>query len=140
MNSRKFQITAILIILMAVIFLPPCLADDFDIVNTKFQRFSQEWVIKLQTSYLYTRNSPNIVKKGNQYLAAYYYLDESSIKTNVKQAKESSNIYTGLLQYNEYLLQSTGQTKHLAKSGQFSAKSLKQMTEIFLYKDGSWIR
>ena len=140
MKNKKRIITTIVMILMAGVFSCPCQADDFGAVNTKFQSFSRAWVIKLQASYLHSKETPSLVKQENQYVASYYYLDENSIKTDIKQARGSNTTYTGLLQYNEYLLQSIAQTQSLAKAGPFVPKSLKQMTEIFLYENGSWIR
>jgi len=122
------------------IFSYPCQAEDLDTVSLKFQEFVQEWVLKLQTSYLYTHDKPELIQTSNQYTARYYHLDETSIKTEVKKADNSNQIYTGVLQYNEYLFQSAGQTRQLAETGKFAVKSMKQMTEIFLYEKGSWVR
>lgn len=125
---------------MAGLFSYPCQADDFDTVSSSFKKFSRDWVTRLQSSYLYTQDSPGIVKKNGQYVASFDHLDENSVKTSVKKADGPGRIYTGLLQYNEYLFQSTGKTRDLAGAGRFTAKSMKQMTEIFLYKDGAWMR
>jgi len=58
----------------------------------------------------------------------------------VKKSDGSSGIYTGVLQYNEYLFQSAGSTRQLAETGKFEPGPMRQMIEIFLYEKGSWVR
>lgn len=139
-NLNRYSIMILVILSLWAVFPCPCQADDPDTVNLKFQEFVQEWVAKLQSSYLYTRDKPELVEAKNQYIARYYHLDETSIKTEVKKSDNSNQVYTGVLQYNEFLFQSTGTTRQLAETGKFKAGSMRQMTEIFLYEKGSWVR
>ena len=136
---NRYFIMALMALWIGVVS-SPCQAEDLDTVSLKFKEFAEEWVGKLQASYLYTHDNPELVQTGNQYTVRYYHLDQTSIKTEVKKADHSNQIYTGVLQYNEYLFQSTGQTRQSAETGKFSVKSMKQMSEIFLYEKGSWVR
>jgi hypothetical protein len=128
------------IILSAGVLIHPCQADDLNRVDQQFQQFVQGWVKKLQTAYLYTHESPEVVEKDGRYVARYYHLDPGSMKTDVKRASGETNVFTGVLQYNEILFQSTGQTRDLAQTGPYSVKCVRQMVEIFLYDKGTWVR
>jgi hypothetical protein len=129
-----------LIILLAGVLTHPCQADDLNRVEQQFEQFVQGWVKKLQTAYLYTRETPEVIKKDGRYVARYFYLDPGSMKTDVKQVSGESNVYTGVLEYKEFLFQATGQTRHLAETGAYAPKCVRQMIEIFLYEKGSWVR
>jgi hypothetical protein len=128
------------IILSAGVLIHPCQADDLERVDQQFQQFVQGWVKKLQTAYLYTRETPEVIEKDGRHVARYFQLDPGSMKTDVKRASGEADVYTGVLQYNEILFQSTGQTRRLAEKGQYSAKCVRQMVEIFLYDKGTWVR
>ncbi|WP_156887697.1 hypothetical protein [Desulfotignum balticum] len=128
------------IILLAGVLTFPCQADDLSRVDQQFDQFVQNWVKKLQTAYLYTRETPEVIEKEGQYVARYFYLDPGSMKTDVKPVSGESNVYTGVLEYKEILFQSTGQTPHLAETGAYAPKCVRQMIEIFLYDKGSWVR
>jgi hypothetical protein len=128
------------IILSAGVLTHPCQADDLSRVDQQFGQFVQNWVKQLQTAYLYTRETPEVINKDGRYVARYFYLDPGSMKTDVKQVSGESNVYTGVLEYREILYQSTGQTRHLAETGAFAQKCVRQMIEIFLYDKGSWVR
>ncbi len=58
----------------------------------------------------------------------------------MKPADSEDDMYTGVLQYREYLFESIGRTRDLAKTGKYTVRSVRQMTEIFLYDKGSWVR
>jgi hypothetical protein len=128
------------IILSAGVLIHPCQADDLEKVDQQFQQFVQDWVEKLQTAYLYTRETPEVIEEDGRYVARYYQLDPGNLKTDVKRASGETDVYTGVLRYNEILFQSTGQTRPLAERGQYSVKYVRQMVEIFLYDKGTWVR
>jgi hypothetical protein len=140
MKNFKHCIIFVLAVCLAGICSFPCQAEDQETVSLKFKHFAGKWIGTLQDAYLHTKDAPKLVITEDQYAARYYYLDESSIKTSVKKAGGTGNMYTGMLQYKEYLLESTGKTRDLAESGKFTVRSVKQMTEIFLYDNGSWER
>ncbi len=54
----------------------------------------------------------------------------------MKPADSEDDMYTGVLQYREYLFESIGRTRDLAKTGKYTVRSVRQMTEIFLYDKG----
>jgi hypothetical protein len=122
------------------VLIHPCQADDLEKVDQQFQQFVQEWVEKLQTAYLYNRETPELLEKEGAYVARYFQLDPDSIKIDVKRASGETGVYTGVLQYNEILFQSTGPTRRLAEKGQYTVKCVRKMIEIFLYDNGTWIR
>jgi hypothetical protein len=129
-----------LIILSAGMLTHPCQADDLSRVDQQFGQFVQDWMKNLQTAYLYTQETPEVIQKEGQYVARYFYIDPGSMKTNVKQVSGELNVYTGVLEYREILYQSTGQTRHLAETGAYAPKCVRQMIEIFLYDKGTWVR
>lgn len=130
----------ILILLTSGPSLGSCLANDLHLADTQFKTFGKSWVQKIQSAYLYSREHPKIEPDGTIYVASYYYIDPASVRTDVQQAPGSDQIYTGVLHYNEYLFQSRGNTREQALAGQYAPFSMKQMMEIFLYQDGSWVR
>ena len=137
---KKWRFIGLWIFLVLIPGLLPCQAEDFPVVNEKFHTFALEWVTKIQSSYRYSQENPKIETDGDQFIASYYYLDETSVKTDVKGAKNSNQIYTGVLSYNEYLFQSRANTRSQALASKFEPVSMKQMMELFLYQDGSWVR
>jgi hypothetical protein len=140
MKICKFSIIIVLVLCLTGLSPFPCQAEDKQTVSIEFQRFVQKWVDTLQKSYKYTQDAPELIVKGNQHIARYFHLDASSIKTEVKKAENTKDMYTGVLQYREYLFQSIGKTRDLAASGDYTVRSVRQMTEIFLYDNGTWVR
>ncbi len=142
-NRQNQQAASGLLIGLLLLLLQaaPCNAQESELgVKEAFQSFAMVWVDQLQNAYLYTSQSPKLEKKSGGVLASYHYLDRNSIKWDVKPAKNLPGVYTGVLYYNEHLVQSRGHSKPQALSGQFSTVSIKQMMEIFLYENGAWVK
>ncbi len=139
MKSNFIRMAALSMVL-AILFLPlPGHAESQAAVEQKFTTFAGTWILKIETAYLYTRQNPKIEFADGRYQASFYQIAADSIQTDVKAAAGSSSIFTGVLQYHEYLFQNTGATRDQALAGPFEPASLKKMTEIFLYDNGSWM-
>jgi hypothetical protein len=139
MKSNYLCIAALAIILAGLFFNLPCYAESQTAVEKKFNTFAGNWIFRIETAYLYTRKNPKIEFSNGQYRASFHQVAPDTIQTDVKPAAGSSSIFTGVLQYNEYLFQSKGATRDQALAGPFEPISLKKMTEIFLYDNGSWM-
>ncbi len=141
-SNRQKQTTGLLIgLILMTLQVLPCNAQESKLkVKEAFAPFALAWVNQIQNAYLYNRRSPKLEKISGGALASYYYLDRSTIKWDVKPADNLPGVFTGVLYYNEHLVQSRGQSEPQALSGQFSTVSIKQMMEIFLYENGAWVK
>lgn len=139
MKNNPAAIAVVFMVLAGLFFALPCRADTLQAVEQKFDVFARNWVFRIETAYLHTRENPKMAFADGRYQASYFYLAPDSIQTHVKPAAGSTSIFTGVLQYHEYLFQSEGTTREQALAGPFAAASLKKMTEIFLYENGSWM-
>ncbi|MCG8635896.1 MAG: hypothetical protein MI863_18830 [Desulfobacterales bacterium] len=141
-SKGKKLITSLVISLALLIQSPlPCIARESELrVKEAFASFALRWVAQVQDAYLYNRQSPRFEKTAGGVLASYHHLDRNSIKWDVKPADNLPGVYTGVLYYNEHLVQSRGQSESLAMAGPYSTVSIRQMVEIFLYENGTWVR
>jgi len=139
-NVHRIMVKILCTFLAVTLFPLLCHAEPQTAVEKKFETFALNWIFRIETAYLHTRKTPKIEFINGRYQASFHQIVPDSIQTDVKPASGSSTIFTGVLQYHEYLFQSTGDTQSRALAGPFEPVSLKKMTEIFLYENGSWIR
>ena len=140
--TGKHILLPVLILLSAIFFsTTPCHAQDEQTrVTAAFQAFTTDWVRQVSAAYLHHRNTPKVEHRSGIYLASYHILDTNSMRWDVKPAAGQPGVYTGVLFYNEHLVQSRGETRETAVSGEYTTVSVRQMMEIFLYENGRWVR
>ena len=133
----KFK--AILYIVAFMMFTGPAVlrAAEIDVVKSEFHFFIQKRMVTIQSSYLYSKERPELIKKGGRVIAQYPHPDRTSLDMHVSPT-DQPGVYTGVLSYIEYLMQAVGSDSAGARSGEFRPVSGTRMTELFLYKDGQW--
>lgn len=107
-------------------------------VERKFALFAASWIDKINRNYLSRQNSIEVTRDEYLFTGRYSEIEKGSVIRTVKQIPTSSD-YIGLLEYMEWVYESSGITHEDAVKGPFLPVKGRKVTEIFRYSQNRWI-
>ncbi|MGE0823176.1 MAG: hypothetical protein AB7P18_13755 [Candidatus Binatia bacterium] len=107
--------------------------------HSRFDTFTQEWMVKLAQAEEYHRTRQvKVSQDADGFFAEYVgYLPQRYIK--VKKTTSQETPYVGTLTYYERVLRCRGKTKEDALKGPFEQDRLVPVREIFRFTRGEWV-
>ncbi len=107
-------------------------------VEREFALFSADWIDKINRNYTSRQNSIEVTREKSLFTGRYSEIEKGSVIWTVKQVPTSSD-FIGLLEYMEWVYESSGITHEDAINGPFLPVKGRKVTEIFRYSQNRWI-
>lgn len=107
-------------------------------VEREFALFTADWIDKVNRNYASRQNSIEVTKEDFFFTGRFSEIEKGSVIWTVKQIPTSPD-FIGLLEYMEWVYESSGITHEDAINGPFLPVKGRKVTEIFRYSQNRWI-
>lgn len=115
-------------------------APDLELATLQFEEVSRRLMSQIQESRTPSQNQPKLSKENDRFIASYIDIEPDTLRISVEKTDTVMTPFVGTMRYLESHYISRGRNRTKAIQGRYRKAKRVQVTEIFLYHNGTWMR